>query len=128
MTVMLDRRRRRATLALLLAALGSCATMPPAEFPPFQEHRVQARFTFRGDGDARAAVPASSPELTVMHLRSEPPAAGERFVAGQRFLLPPPGCTDFVVECHYRAYARADGSFPTPAELFPGAADVQVRP
>lgn len=113
-------------LTLLAPLCGGCSTVPAASYPPFAEHHVAASYQFAPGGEHRAAVPASDAGLLVQELSSEPPAVGEQWEAGQRYLLAPPGCRRFEVRCRYRVYGDPRTA-PTPARLFPDA-DVRELP
>jgi hypothetical protein len=115
----------RILAALFAWIAAACSTVPPGEYPPYEERHVQA--TFLGRGGAEVQVPASAADLTVLELACEPAAASEHFAAGRRHLVVPDGCQRFVVRMRYRAYAAA-GRIATPRELFPDAAELGLLP
>lgn len=120
-------RARIAAILLASASLGSaafatsCSTVPPREWPPFDQRTVRA--TYRVDGGA-IELPVSSPDLTVLELTTEPAIEAEHWIEGRRRVVPPAGCTQLTVRCVYRAYAK-DGHVPTPQQVFATAISVE---
>jgi hypothetical protein len=116
---------RIAAILLPTLAGAACSTVPPRDWPAFDERRVAAEYRVT-DGQ-HIEVPVSSPDLTVLSLEVEPAAAAEVWRDGRRWLVPPPGCARIVVTCAYRVYAR-DGATAGPRQLFPGATVTELPP
>jgi hypothetical protein len=112
-----------AGLAALALVCAACSTLPPAQYPPFDERCVIAEFVAPPDG--RIRVPSSDGKLTIEDLLVVPPPAAEEFDrAGARWFCFEPGAA-VEVRCRYRAYGRGDGAPPAPADVFVGARAVR---
>lgn len=109
----------------LLSAITACSTVPVARPPRADARSVEADFWTPPDG--RIPVPSSSPTLVVFELSAEPPARGEEFRDGQRYLRVEPGIA-VTVRCRYRAYADEEGRIAAPEVLFPTARTIRVLP
>lgn len=119
----LPRHLLRGLLPALLTA--GCATMPPREWPPFDERTVVATYTTRGQP---VQVPLAHADLTILEFAVEPAPEREEFRGGRRWLHPQPGVERLVVRCRYRAYGSADRPPAPPEEVFRGAASLDVGP
>jgi hypothetical protein len=100
------------TAALLL---GACSTLPERGFPPFCDHDFAAHCTVPADG--RLPMPQSRPGLTVHDLAAVPPPVAEQYTEdGNRYWFWAPG-THVHIACRCRAYADAQGTIPSAADL-----------
>lgn len=92
--------------------------MPEASLPPHVDYTFDARYRVGDDG--AIVLPTSRRMLVIQRLDVVPPARSESFADGVRALHFAPG-TDVRVQGALRAYALADGTTPTLADLLPGA-------
>ena len=111
--------------ALLLAA---CSVLPTQVHPPSDEREVIVRYVLEREQHA-VEVPASSSDLTVLWLETEPADLRESFEGGVRRLHL--DATELVIRCRYRAYARSlpdteEHALPDPEHLFPGASSIET--
>ncbi len=112
-------RSLRLPALCLCAAAAACSTLPEAGYPRFVDHEVTAEFVVPDSGEL--ACPATHDGLIVQHLELSPLPHGERFAdKDERWLLYPAG-TRVQLRGRFRAFARADGSVPSPADLLPHA-------
>lgn len=115
---------RNSATAILPALLLACSVVPPASYPAFAEHAVQAEFVVPATGLLR--LPATTADLVVFELGATPPPVRELFGAdGERWYVYAAG-TQVRVHCRLRSYATGGDPPPEPAQLLPGAARIDV--
>ena len=102
-----------------LAVITACSTMPEQTRPPHLDRAFVARYVVSDEGTLQ--LPVTDRALVVRALEVQPAPDSEDFSARRRALRYPPG-TAVQVRGRVRIYPRADGTSPTLAELFPGAA------
>jgi hypothetical protein len=112
-------------LAIATLAFAACSTLPPAQWPEFEERLVEAVWQVPADAPLRVRLPVSAELLTILELHSEPPVQTTFLADGSQFLIAPAGTGTLTVTCRYRAFGpRAQR--PRPQDLFAGA-EVTVR-
>lgn len=113
----------RVPLALWLAWLPACSTLPEPTRPAHLDHHVAADYVVPSNG--RLVLPVSSPGLLVLEFTLQPPPQGEQFHDATRWFTFPPG-THVQVQGRFRTWA-APGARPASApEVLLGAE--RVRP
>ena len=115
--------RARSGLLLAGALLAACSVFPERTPPPSVIETVEVDYAFAVGSSRSIQIPSSSDSLTVMELRVEPPARGERFEGGRRWLLLPEGIDHALLRCRLQHWVTGvhDPSQPPGHRLFPGA-------
>ncbi|MBX3462998.1 MAG: hypothetical protein KF830_07495 [Planctomycetes bacterium] len=121
---LLPAARNSAPVTLPALLLLACSVVPPASYPAFAEHAVQAEFVVPATGMLR--LPATTADLVVFELGATPAPERELFGAdGERWYVYAAG-TRVQVQCRLRSYATGGDRPPEPAQLLPGAARIAV--
>ena len=114
---------------LTCSLFGACAVLPNWSHQETREFSVLVDYEVDGDDDF-VVLPASNDWLTVLQLHTRPGWMRESFKGNERRVHLPPRTRYLQVLCRYKLYLRRDEDgrllpWPTPAELFPGAARIR---
>ena len=120
--------RSRSGLLLAGSLLAACSVFPERAPPPSVIETIEVDYAFAAGSPRSIQIPASSNALTVMELHVDPPARGERFEDGLRWLLLPDGIDHASLRCRLQHWVTGDAhdpSQPPGHRLFPGAQAVR---
>jgi hypothetical protein len=111
---------------LLLAGLHACSVLPPDQWPARLLGEIELTHPLDPRRPVLAEVPASDARLSVLELRSDPPALRELFRDGRLFLELPAGDGAASLRMRYRLFVDPADPQPLAAQAaverrFPGS-------